>query len=197
MSGNRRQRGFTLLEVMIASAAGMLVMLPAVAMMLRVFTWYDDVQSKLALNRHARETIDIIGNGARLTSNGNDATPNAYGIRGRRLAPSGALRSNYRLQYSSNNLTVTPDSFGAMQVTCTAVAAPLPDCASAGQVKTVEGWVGEDIGVNATTRSVASRTVEVMLTITDPYTAQRSDYPTAATERYRTAFTLNRDETDP
>ncbi|MCH8858715.1 MAG: prepilin-type N-terminal cleavage/methylation domain-containing protein [Proteobacteria bacterium] len=197
MTKKASQRGFTLFEVMVASLVGMLVLLPAIAMLFRVFTWYDDVRSQLALNRHARAAFDVLGDGARLAVGGTDQTPNVYGIRGRQQAPSGGLRSNYRLQYSSNNLTVTPDILPTMQVTCTGAGTPLPDCGTSGEVKNVDGWIGEDVNLNASSRSVGGRTVEVMLTITDPYAAQRLENPALATERYRTIFTLNRDEADP
>ena len=193
----RRQAGFTLLELMMASTASLLIMIPAFAILLRTVSAYAEMQSELALNRELRQAFDLIGNGARLRTNGNDATPNAYGIRGRKSPPSGSLRTNYTLQYQSNNLTVTGDSLASMSVTCTAVATPLADCSSAAQAKTVAGWIGNDVALNVTSRSVASRTVEVPISITDPFEAQRMTNPAAATETYRTVFTLNRDESDP
>jgi hypothetical protein len=37
----------------------------------------------------------------------------------------------------------------------------------------------------------------VVITVTDPFQAQRAADPRSATETYRTSFTLNRDTTDP
>jgi len=203
MSARRAQAGFTLLELMIAAGAGMLVLLPATAMLFRMYEWRDAVEARLALNVHARETFDVIANGARMTSNGTDQTPNVYGVRGRRTAPAGSLRTNYSLQYTSNGLTVLPDTRGTMQVTCTGAGLPLPDCASSGESKTVEGWIGENVTLSTVSRSVKSdesgsaRTAELSFAITNPYAAQRAENASTATERYRTILSLNREESDP
>jgi len=191
------QAGFTLIEVMIASVTSMFVIMPALVFMFRSYDWYTSVESELMLNRKARLVFDLIGNGARASTNGNDNTPNLYGIRGRHVAPNGnSLRSNYKLQYASNNLTVTGDALATQTVTCTASATPLPDC-GAGQTKTVTGWMGKNVLVNTSARVVAGRTIEVTITLTDPFQAQRADDPTSATQTYRTIYTLNRDTTDP
>ena len=34
------------------------------------------------------------------------------------------------LQYTSNKLTLTPDLFASMSVTCTGTGTPIPDCTS-------------------------------------------------------------------
>ena len=191
------QAGFTLIEVMIASVASMAVIAPALAFMFDAYDWYAEVQSDLQLNREARQVFDLIGNGAKSATNGNDTKPYLYGIRGRKAKPAGTLRTNYTLQYQSNNLTMMGDSIASMTVTCTAVDVPLPDCTAANQTKTVAGWIGDDLSLNSTNRSAGSRTVEVTVTLTDPFQAQRAANPATATETYRTVFTLNRDTTDP
>jgi Tfp pilus assembly protein PilW len=191
------QTGFTLFEVMAASVASIAVIAPAIAFMLDAYDWYAEVQSELTLNREARQAFDLIGNGAKMATNGNDATPYLYGLRGRLAIPAVPLRANYSLQYASNNLTAKGDSIAGMTVTCTNSAQPFPDCATAGQIKTVAGWMGNDPVLNAATRSTANRTVEVTITLTDPFQAQRAVNPIMATETYRTIFTLNRDIADP
>jgi Tfp pilus assembly protein PilW len=192
------QAGFTLLEVMIASVTSMFVIMPALVFMFRSYDWYSSVESELMLNRKARQVLDLIGNGARGTTNGTDGSPNVYGLRGRHAAPAASsLRSNYSLQYTSNNLTISGDTFATLTITCTGSAAPLPDCGSSGQTKTVTGWIGNAFNVNSSTLSAAWRTVGVTVTLTDPFQAQRADDPATATQTYRTLFTLNRDTTDP
>ena len=192
------QAGFTLIEVMIASVTSMAVMMPALVFMFRSYDWYASVQSELTLNREARQVFDLLGNGARASVNGYDGMPYFYGIHGRKTAPTPAsLRSNYTMQYSSNHMTMAGDSIASMTVTCTAAATPMPDCAAAGDTKTVAGWIGKDFTVDATARSVNSRTTEVMVTLTDPFQAQRADNPATATQTYRMLFTLNRDTGDP
>jgi prepilin-type N-terminal cleavage/methylation domain-containing protein len=192
----KAQAGFTLIEVMIASVASMAVIAPAIALMFNAFGWYAEIQSQIALNREARQAFDLIGNGAKSTINGNDATAYLYGVRGRNAAPAGTLRSNYTLQYQSNNLTANGDSVASMTVTCTAAGVPLPDCAG-NETKTVAGWIGKDLSLNTASRSVVGRTVETMVTITDPFQTQRAVNPAFASETYRTIFTLNRDIADP
>jgi prepilin-type N-terminal cleavage/methylation domain-containing protein len=190
------QAGFTLIEVMIASVASMAVIAPAIAIMFQSFNWYAEIQSQIALNREARQAFDLIGNGAKSIPNGNDGKPYLYGVHGRKAAPAGTLRSNYTLQYQSNNLTTTGDSIASMTVTCTAAGMPLPDCVG-GETKTVAGWIGSDLSLNAANRSVTGRTVETMVTISDPFQAQRAPNPAFASQTYRTIFTLNRDIADP
>jgi prepilin-type N-terminal cleavage/methylation domain-containing protein len=190
------QAGFTLIEVMIASVASMAVIAPAIAIMFQAFNWYAEIQSQIVLNREARQAFDLIGNGAKSIPNGNDGKPYLYGVRGRRAAPAGTLRSNYTLQYQSNNLTTTGDSIAGMTVTCTAAGVPLPDCVG-NETKTVAGWIGSDLSLNAASRSVVGRTVETMVTISDPFQAQRAPNPAFASQTYRTIFTLNRDIADP
>jgi prepilin-type N-terminal cleavage/methylation domain-containing protein len=197
MTRKQAQAGFTLIEVMIASVASMAVIAPAIAVMFNAFNWYAEIQSQIQLNREARQAFDLIGSGAKGGSNGNDSTPYLYGVRGRKLAPLGPLRTNYRLQYQSNNLTVSGDTMAGMTLTCTGVAAPLPDCASAGEAKTVTGWIGSDPSLNAATRSVVGRTVEMTITVSNPYQLQRTTNPASASEIYRTIYALNRDVADP
>ena len=162
----KAQAGFTLLEVMFASVASMAVLMPALVFMLRSYDWYASVESELMLNRKARQVFDLIGNGARSSTNGNDGTPNLYGFHGRHSAPSvSALRTNYQLQYASNNLTVAGDALPSQSITCTGNGAPMPDCGSSGQSKTVAGWIGNAFTLNTSTRNIAGRTVELTVTI--------------------------------
>ncbi|HKD75130.1 MAG TPA: prepilin-type N-terminal cleavage/methylation domain-containing protein [Ktedonobacterales bacterium] len=192
------QAGFTLIEVMIASVTSMFIIMPALVFMFRSYDWYASVESELMLNRKARQVFDLIGNGAKASTNGTDGLPYLYGIHGRNAAPSASsLRSNYTLQYASNNMTVTGDSIAAMTVTCRAAGAPMPDCGAAGDSRTVAGWIGNDFAIDASSGSVNSRTVEVTLTLTDPFQAQRADNPATATQTYHTLLTLNRDTPDP
>ena len=191
-----RQAGFTLIEVMIASAASMAVIAPAIAVMFKSFDWYAEIQSAIALNREARQAMDVIGNGAHMTVTGHDGSLEIYGIRGRDNPPGGSLRANYVLQYQSNGLTVNGDSIASVSITCSANGQPVPDCPSPGDKRTVSGWIGDDVSLS-NSRSAASRTVEVTITITDPFQAQRAVNPASATQTYRTSFTLNRDVGDP
>ncbi|MBA2587276.1 MAG: prepilin-type N-terminal cleavage/methylation domain-containing protein [Alphaproteobacteria bacterium] len=190
------QRGFTLFELMAAAAAGGIIILAANAFLFKAYGWIGELQSEVEINRHARETLNLLMLGGRSATTGTDGSKNVYGIIGRNSPPASGLRSNYAAQYTSNNLTLTPDKFAGMTVQCIGAAIPLPDCAAT-EVKSVQGWVGSDVQINSSTRSMANRTIEITAVITDPFEAGAAQSPTQFTEKYRTIGTLNRTEIDP
>ena len=190
-----RQRGFTLIELMFAAAATAVVIWAATGFLLKALSWYGELSAKIAINRHARETFDVLAYGGRSASTGNDGTMNVYGIRGRHQAPGSGMRNNYALRYSSNNLTLTPDLAAPMTIACIAATNPMPDCGVGSQ--TVNGWLGSDIQLNTASRSVVNKTAEVTMTVMDPYEIQRAKNPATFADTYRTIFTLNRNENDP
>jgi prepilin-type N-terminal cleavage/methylation domain-containing protein len=191
----KSQRGFTLMEVLASTTATAVVIAAATTFLLRFLAWYDELSAKIAINRHARETYEVLSLGGRYSSNGNDGTPNLYGLRERQQKPGGSQRSNYALQYKSNNLTLTPDMIATMSITCVSPANPLPDCG--GGTKTVTGWIGDDIQMNDGNRSVSGNTVEVTFTVMNPYEVQRAQSPATFAETYNAIFTYNREENDP
>lgn len=205
MLPSRTQRGFTLIEILAATSATAVVTLAATAFMLKALAWFDDLSAKIAMNRHARETFEVLAFGGRSATVGKDGTKNLYGVRGFNKAPPNGLRSNGALQYASNKLTLTPDKFASFTVTCTANNIPIPDCNSPGpgpgpgpgSTKTVQGWIGDDIKLDGGPKGVNNLTVNVTFTITDPFQASRADGPLGFSDSYRTIFTLNRDEDDP
>jgi prepilin-type N-terminal cleavage/methylation domain-containing protein len=190
-----RQQGFTMVELLASAVATGVVIVAASAFMLRFLFWYDELSARVSINRHARETYEVLAFGGVASSTGDDATNNLYGLRGRHLAPGNGLRSNYALQYTSNNLTLTPDTSAIMSINCLSNGNPMPDCGTGN--KTVQGWIGSDIQFNSATRSVSNETVEVTFTIMNPYEIQRAINPSLFAENYRGVFTLNRDENDP
>jgi prepilin-type N-terminal cleavage/methylation domain-containing protein len=193
----KRQSGFTLIELLAASTATAVVIIAATAFMLKALTWFDELNAKIEMNRHARETFDLLAYGGMSASSGDDGTKYLYGVRGSNLAPNSGLRSNSALRYSNNSLTLTPDKFAAMTVACTGVAAPIPDCPNGASNRSVQGWIGSDIQMITAGKSINGLTVNVTFTITDAFEAQRAKGPSAFTDTYRTVFTLNRNEDDP
>ncbi len=191
----RSQRGFTLMEIMASMSATAVVIGAASALLLRCFTWYDELSAKIAINRHARETYDILSLGGKSSSTGNDGTQNVYGIEERKQKPSGSQRSNYALQYKSNNLTLTPDIVSSMTIACVSPKNPLPDCGAGN--KTVTGWIGNNMTLNDGSRSVSGDTVEVTFIIANPFQVQRAKGPAVFAETYHAIFTYNREENDP
>jgi len=200
---NRGQRGFTLIELMFAAAATAIVIWAATGFLLKALDWYDELSAKIELNRHARETFDLLAYGGTSAGTGNDGTNNVYGIRGSHNAPAApGLRKNYAFQYTDNKLTLTPDFSATMTVICVAAGNPVSDCAAGGpkgpgSTVTVQGWLGGDFVMNGGPRNVAGKTVEVTMTIMDPYEIQRAQNPATFADTYRTIFTLNRNENDP
>lgn len=190
-----KQRGFTIIELITAVAASGVVILAATAFMLKALSWYGELYSKVELNRHARETYDLLAYGGFASIAGNDSTKNVYGIRGRNKAPPNGLRKNYGLQYTSNKLTLSPDTTPTMSIRCVSPGNPMPDCG--GGQKNVQGWIGSDIKLDSGPRSVVGETVEVTIVIMDPFEIQRAQNPSLFSDTYRTVFTLNRNENDP
>lgn len=190
-----KQSGFTLLELMFASSAAMIILIPSFALLWKSAAWYEEIQSGIAVNRHARIAFDTLVNGAISTTTGNDGTKNIYGLDGRKAAPNSAFRTNYAFSYSSNNLTLTPDKFAAISIVCKATAAPLPDCVSG--TKSVTGWMGADADIETSKRVVMGRTFEIIFTVTDPFEAPLLQKPSDATVAFRTIATRMRDENDP
>ena len=111
----RSQRGFTLVELMASATATGVVILAANAFMMKALDWFDDLSAKIEINRHARETYDLMAYGAQSSSAGKDGTNNLYAIRGFNAAPPNGMRTGTNaLQYTSNKLTIAPDSFATM-----------------------------------------------------------------------------------
>lgn len=183
------------MEVMVSTGATAVVIAAATAFLLKFIGWYDELTARIAINRHARETYEVLALGGRSSSGGNDGTKNIYGIRGRFDNPGGTQRNNYAFSYKSNNITVTPDMIAPQSMTCIGTANPLPDCGSGSKV--VRGWIGTNMTLNDSSRSVSGRTVEVTFNIVNPYQIQRASSPAQFAENYHTIFALNRDEDDP
>ena len=195
MSRSSDQRGFTLIELMTASIATAVVILAATAFMLKSLSWYDEISSKIEMNRHARETFDLFAFGGVSSSTGKDLTKNVYGINGHNKPPPGPQRTNGALSYTSNQLTLTPDTFASMTVTCHGPGNPIPDCS--GGTKAVQGWLGSDVTIKPKAPDMGNGWIMMTITITDPFEAQRATAPATFTDIYTTAFVLNRDENDP
>jgi prepilin-type N-terminal cleavage/methylation domain-containing protein len=191
----QRQRGFTLMEVMASTTATAVVIAAATAFLLHFLTWYAELTARIEINRHARETFELLSLGGISSSTGNDGTKNVYGLRERKTKPSGSQRVNYALSYVSNGLTLAPDKIGSMTITCVSTNNPLPDCGTGS--KTVSGWIGDNMVLNDGARSVKANTLEVTFVIVNPFQIQRAKSPTLFAETYHAIFTENREENDP
>jgi len=194
----RSQAGFSLMEMMSAATASGVIVLAASAFLIKSFSWMDEIRAKVEMNRHARETYDLLAFGAISSSTGKDGTKNLYGLRGFNNAPANGLRTTVNaLKYTSNRLTLTPDTVATMTITCKGVGIPVPDCADNHSTQSVGGWIGSDIKLDAGASSIKGITVKVTFSITDPFEAQRAYSPGQFTDTYYEVFTMNRDEADP
>jgi prepilin-type N-terminal cleavage/methylation domain-containing protein len=192
------QRGFTLMEILASTAATGVVVLAATGFMIKGLGWFDELNAKVEINRHARETFALMAYGARSSAVGKDGTKNLYGVRGRKAEPPDGLRSSTDvLQYTSNKLTLNQDSFATMTITCKGKDLPVPDCKDNHSTQSVAGWIGNDIKLEAGGKSVAGETVQVTFTITNAFQAQRAVSPTQFSNTFYTVFTMNREEDDP
>ena len=190
----RRQAGFTLIELMLAAAAAGVIMMAAGGMLVRALSWHDELNAKLEINRHARETWRVLAYGGMGPANGRDGTRYVYGVRGRKNAPGRGMRSNYAFSYTSNQITLTPDYAASMTVTCKGPELPVPGCGAG--TKLVRGWLASDVTVEKK-YTVADQTVEVEIPVMSTYQVQRAANPDAFIDSYRAIFTLNRMENDP
>jgi len=194
------------MEVMASTMATTIVIAVATAFLLKFLGWYEELSAKIAMNRQARETYELMAYGGTSGSIGKDGTNNVYGLREMNKAPggpAGALRSNYALRLTSNRLTLTPDTIAAMTISCSANGVPLPDChlgagpgGGPGAAQSVQGWLGQDVQVTAGPNAMG-KTVQVAFNIINPYEIQRAASPSLFSENYHAIFTLNRGEDDP
>jgi prepilin-type N-terminal cleavage/methylation domain-containing protein len=176
-----RQAGFTLIELMIGSAAAMIIFVPATMLMLQTTRWYGDIQSLLAINRHARITMGVLINGAEAAVPGNDGTKHLYGLDGFNALPNSvSYQQASAFTYTSNGLTIKPDILGAV-----------------GSNNNVKGWVPSDPTIDTKRNIIAGRTEQFTLDITDPFEKLRDTTAAHATVTYKLAATRVRDEVDP
>jgi type II secretory pathway pseudopilin PulG len=185
-------RGFTLPELMIATMMTLLMGLPAYLLLERGNEFAEATRSRLALNAQARQVWTLLGSGSANLSgvtSQKDADGFSYveGMRSLAAAPTGnTLRNSGQFTLQDSPLSISGDAFPMQTVTCTGAANPIPDCVST-ETHNVQGWLGSDPSI-----SVSGRNASVLLTLTDPFEAQRANSaPSTATEQYRTIFTLN------
>lgn len=98
------QRGFTLIELMVAGTLGLILMVAVGGILTDTLRYADAISSKIALNRHAREIYDVLALGA---SNAN-ANLNSGG--GASTSPN--FRYVFGLRSRSGLSSVTAEPFG-------------------------------------------------------------------------------------
>lgn len=180
----RKSDGFTLPELMIAGAITSFLMLVTWELILQGADIEAESQARGRMNDQARQAFVMLDTG------GVDTATDVRGIRTNENLPSGALADDGRLRVSDGGGVVLSDLGPESSVTCLAPLIPHPDCLLLGQTITVRGWFPATPEINSVLRSVNDRTVEVGVSITDPWLKRREQRrPDSEIETYRTIVT--------
>jgi prepilin-type N-terminal cleavage/methylation domain-containing protein len=191
-----RQRGFTLIELMLASTLGLILLIAALGILFDSANIGDVLRARVSLNAAARESFDLLLDG------GKSGTNEIFGLRGLAAPPSASalwVADGNRVKLTTGTaIPLEGPRTNASTITCSAAADPIPACAGP-VLLTVEGYLGGEPVVNGGARSIkdggmADRTQELELTLFSPFLLGRKDTTTRqAIEVYRTIFTLNVD----
>lgn len=132
------QHGFTIIELMVASTIGLLLMTGILSIMYQSAGMADVMRGQVVMNQQAREMFRILTDGG-VGSNG----PAIPGLRGHKASTAeAALQSvNYRLVLSEGTNVVRSGEISAHQVSCIAAGNPLADCTGTETI-TVNGHLG-------------------------------------------------------
>lgn len=191
MKRTGRQRGFTLVEVMIAGLLTTGLVLVALSLLATSMQVNQELEGRLRLSAQARSVFAVLANGAVVHGQtGSDGTAFAPGQRalGDKLSPT---RDAMRLEYVTNGLSVGGDRISDVTITCVALSDPLPDCTGPSTTVVMRGWVAKDVKQKIK-RSVDDRTIETGFVLVDPWLIRR-DGPESksAIEEYETIFVMN------
>lgn len=184
----RCDAGFTLVEAMIAGTIGVLVMLPAYALLRNTYATAFVVNSRFQRNAEARQMLTMIGEG----SSGSAGGTFVHGIRGQGTIPTNwaiSLGGQLVIADLTTMATISGDKTPSITITCTAPATPVPACVAAGMTLSTIGWLGAAPVVMSPT---SGRTATVGITVADPYQAARAGQTgSSAVDTYRSQFNLN------
>ncbi len=193
------QAGFTLIELMLASTLGLILLIAALGILYDSVNIADVLRSKVSLNTAARESFDLLLDG------GISGTQEIFGLRGLDatavpLTSELQVPDGFRVRLLTNGAAVALEGprTTPRNITCIAAGDPIPACGGAGALA-VEGYLGGEPVLNDVPRSITDdgddpRTRELELTLFNPYLLGRADVTAQqAIEVYRTIFTLNLD----
>lgn len=133
----QRQRGFTIIELLVATTTGLLLTIGVMTIMYQSAGMADVMRGQIVMNQQAREMFRI------LTDGGMGAAGAVAGLRGRKEGSTtvGVVgASQYRMSLTDGANTVLSSQLAPRQVTCTAAGEPLSDCIS-NEVKSVTGYL--------------------------------------------------------
>lgn len=191
MTRRQSQAGFTLIELMLASTLGLILLIAALGILYDSANIADVLRSRANLNAAARESFDLLLDG------GISGSQEIFGLRGLHAAPAGTdlqVPGGQRVRLLNNGGSVALEGprTAPATITCITAADPIPACAGAGAM-TVQGYLG-GVPTLSGARSVATRTQALELLLFNPSLLRRTDVGgLQGIETYRTIFTLNRD----
>ena len=196
MTRRQSQAGFTLIELMLASTLGLILLVAALGILYDSADIADVLRSRANLNAAARESFDLLLDG------GISGTREIFGLRGLHAAPAATelqVPGGQRGRLLNNGATVALEGprTAPATIACIAAGDPIPACTGAGAM-TVQGYLG-GAPVLSGARGItdgggADRTQEIELPLFNPSLLRRTDVGSQrGIETYRTIFTLNRD----
>lgn len=152
----RNQQGFTLIEVMVASTVGLILLLAAFSFFLETARMAEMMGSRMRLSDEARLMQQLIWQGGRAPGGLVEISglQNSYGLVGGLGLP-----DNIRIQKQGQRLVLSvgldqlASTEDAANIECTGAGTPHPDCAVAGPML-IDGYLAEAPDLSSDNRSL-------------------------------------------
>ncbi|PHS79505.1 MAG: hypothetical protein COB59_01545 [Rhodospirillaceae bacterium] len=148
-----RQRGFTLIELMVATFSGMLLIAVIFSIMFQVTGMSDQIVGKVRMNQEHREVFRLLANGG--LENVSGTIRYVPGVRGRFQSNANAFptvtRSNDTLSLSSDEdfgagptspVLTSRSLTAAVPITCRGINDPVPECVVGTETLNISGYLG-------------------------------------------------------
>jgi len=174
------QSGFTLIEVMVAAAVGLLLLTSVVGLIYQVVAMGETMRAQIVFNQEAREMFRIIANGG--IGSGGTAVA---GLRGRVKGSLGGanLRSNYQLMVANGSNMILSSLLPNTTVKCRGTGDPLAECTGTENL-VVNGYLAANPALTAPADPNARWTI-VTLELVNPTQAASS---AAGSDEIRSIF---------
>ena len=159
MTDVRRQRGFTLIELMIATAIGMLLMSSVLTILYQSAGMADSLQAQLTVNREAREMFLMMTEGG--VGQQGKYVPGIRATLTGGADPAVSRDANdFRLKLVGSAQDTTTDSLlssrvADLEVDCDDVGEPVGECTGSVGTETVNGYLTRDPETNPADLGVA------------------------------------------